>query len=382
MSLADSSKAIGAVTNLLTARLAAVTGNAQAGRPDKIGPSFSGVNIFLYEVERNAEMANIPLFENEPAPLWLTLHYLLTTAKGGDSDTSDAHEVLGAALAFLQNNAFLTPTAGSVEEQALAPGGESLKITFEPRASDIVSKVTHPSTSEHFRLSVAFQVRPIVIVPAPPENFDLLVGIDYTQAPQKVIGLDGVGINVLPSLGPKLRSVKPARITDGDKDANDDLVFRIEGEDLHLSGLECLLGGIPLAITEQKPDHLKVSSALAGIGLSAGDLPLLVQHPLQNNRKRRSNMLTLSICPKVTSAVIAAGNLTISGEMLGGATDDVWVALYRNGSVLRVYEGPATVIVQTSIEVNLGLPALTTGDALVIVKVNGQQAHHSPKITL
>lgn len=380
MSLADSSKAISAVTDLLVKRLGTPgpLPAAQAGRPDKITSTFSGVNLFLYEVERNAEMSNISLFDGEPPPLWLTLHYLLTAAQDGDSDIKEAHEYLGLAMAFLQNNSILTPTAGSPEAKALAASGESLKITFEPRASDIVSKVTHPGGSEHFRLSVAFQVRPIVIVPAAPQKFDLLVGIDYTQTPQKIIGLDGVGIDVLPSMGPKLTTVKPNQVTDADPD------FLIEGEDLHLSGLECLLGGVNLTITEQKPDHIKVKAALAGKGLSAGELPLLVQHPLLNGRKRRSNLITLSVCPKVTGAAIDVPNskLIVQGELLGGSLDDIWIALYLNGQVIRVYENPTTVATQQQLEVPLGAAFVTHGNALVIVRVNGLQAHLSPVVTV
>ena len=71
-------------------------------------------------------------------------------------------------------------------------------------------------TDERYRLSVAFQVRPVAIMTSAEPNASLLVGIDYTTSPETIIGKDGVGIDVLPSLGPRLASVEPARFENGE----------------------------------------------------------------------------------------------------------------------------------------------------------------------
>ena len=36
-------------------------------------------------------------------------------------------------------------------------------------------------------LSICFEVRPVMIAPADPPNYSLLVGVDYTQDPVKII---------------------------------------------------------------------------------------------------------------------------------------------------------------------------------------------------
>jgi hypothetical protein len=383
MALSDSSKAIGTISSMLGKRLSLAAfglGSVKVGRPDKVGDAFTGVNLFLYEVERNAAMANISLHEGEAPPLWLVLHYLITAFDAGETDTDKAHTILGKAMSALQSLNFLVPTEAA-DIATLAATGESLKISFEPTAGDIVSKITHSGAqNERFRLGIAFQVRPVCIAPAGPEKFDLLVGIDYTQTPQKVLshdGLDGISIDVLPSLGPKITRVKPDRITDGSPS------FSIEGVDLHVTGLKCLLAGAELPIESQQPDRITLTTALAGKGISPGEQPLWVQQPLKNNRIRRSNLLTLRVLPKIAAVAISADKkkITLTGELLGQATDDIWTALYQDGALLAVVEGAVTQEDQKQIIIELAAAPAPGTQALLILRVNDQQAHHSPKIT-
>ena len=117
----------------------------------------------------------------------------------GTRDTIEAHELLGQGVAALQDANFLT----------LQGNLEPLKLTFDEATADLLSKIMQ-GTDERYRLSVAFQIRPVAIMTSAEPHASLLVGIDYTTSPETIIGKDAVGIDVLPSLGPRLSSVEVA----------------------------------------------------------------------------------------------------------------------------------------------------------------------------
>ncbi len=129
------------------------------------------------------------------APLWLVLKYLLTAFDASESsDTAAAHDLLGRGLSALQELNFLAPGPAG------GPGGPP-GAGEQPRAAEVDAS-TNPAPSwfrrpcraaeERYRLSVAFQVRPVMIVPAVLPRASLLVGMDYTTAPETSIGADGV----------------------------------------------------------------------------------------------------------------------------------------------------------------------------------------------
>src|ERR1043166_1041374 len=98
MALANTSRAIGAVTRTLRERLTSLVGTAAdlvtVGRPE--APAASGnhsrINLFLYEVHLDECLRNESLDEGQPPPLWLVLDYLLTAFDAsGESDSEDAH---------------------------------------------------------------------------------------------------------------------------------------------------------------------------------------------------------------------------------------------------------------------------------------------------
>src|SRR4051812_46810770 len=102
MALADTGRAIGAVTQLLQNRLLAglgsLVGDVTVGRPEpRPGMAITNppLNLFLYEVRFDGHLRNQPLDEGQPPPLWLVLHYLLTAFdEQGESDSPDAHALL------------------------------------------------------------------------------------------------------------------------------------------------------------------------------------------------------------------------------------------------------------------------------------------------
>ena len=79
MALADTAKAIGAVTDAISQRLGTKTGLAvTVGRPEPTLPVTSGdrLNLFLYEIQFDASLKNVSLDEGQRPPLWLVLKYL------------------------------------------------------------------------------------------------------------------------------------------------------------------------------------------------------------------------------------------------------------------------------------------------------------------
>ena len=403
MALADSNRAIGAVTRLLIDHIGRRTSlNITARHPRAAAASDSNpkLNLFLFETTYDPTLKNFSLTNGDPAPLWLVLRYALTAFDtDGASDTADAHELIGRGLAALYDVNFLR-LDGSVAVNVLRPlenNPELLKLTFDDATPDLVSKLMQ-GPDETYRFSISFQVRPVMIVPAEPPRYNQLVGVNYEPTPNAIIGRDGVGIVVLPSLGPTLDELDPDSFAASAVDADAPLV-ELRGGDLHLSNLECLLGNTSVPIVAQRPDRLTVrigATVASGRTIAAGDHPIAVRQLLPTGRYRSSNLLTAKLRPTVTSIVPAfvvnagvpptvTGNLTFTGNLLGRDVDDVRVAFAQNGTVVRMVDVTAPAVTdQTSLTVALpgGTDILTAGTYLVFLVVNGVQATNSPTVVL
>lgn len=389
MALEDSGRAIGAVTKLLQDHLIRRGFAVAVGKPEEAAANDKRpkLNLFLYQTDFDGSLRNVSLDEQRPPPLWFCLKYLVTAFDDNESsDSADAHELLGRGVSALHELNYLrldSLTATDVR-RALEMSPEPLKITFDEAPADLLSKIMQ-GTDEKYRLSVAFQVRPVMIVPAEPPSYALLVGVDYTQAPPAVIGEEGVGLAVLASLGAVLEEVEPERFEPGE-------AFEIGGADLHLGGLECWLGPAQLSIVAQRPDRMRVRAEgavafgategpiAAGSAIAAGEYPLSLRQLMPNGRYRVSNLLVAQLLPVVSSATLAAGDLHITGLLLGRAEDDVLVALYQNGRVAGMFDSAAVSADQKSLTVSGAASKTAAGSYLVIVRVNGQQARRSPAV--
>ncbi len=392
MALADSGRAIGAITKLLREHLIRRGFAVSVGKPEQAAASDTAakLNLFLYEIEFDASLRNIPLDEERPPPIWLVLKYLLTAFDADESsDSADAHELLGRGMSALHELNFLSLDAAVASDvrQALENNPESIKLTFDATPADLLAKIMQ-GTDEKYRLSVAFQVRPVLIVPSEPPAFALLVGIDSTETPPLVIGRDGIGLAVLATLGARLTSAVPDRFEPGE-------TIQIFGDDLHLDGLECWLGPARLSIVGQRPDQLTVRVAMtrpsgaavepiAGGGvLSAGEQPLSVRRRLPNGRFRSSNLLVVGLRPIVTDAALdGTGALVVNGTLLGTVDDEILVAFYRDGTIVRVFESPTLAADQSQLTIPNVPVAVAPGLYQVIVRINGQQAKNSPGVNV
>lgn len=392
MSLAQSNLALGAVTRLLVDRLGAFTKhtNVTSTRPEHAVTTGANpkLNVFLYETIFDASLRNFSLDPGRPAPLWLVLKYLLTAFdEDGNSDSSKAHELLGRGLSALQELAYL-PGALPADVEALNKNPEPLKITFDEITADLISKLMQGS-DEKYRLSVGFQVRPVMIAPPEPPSYSLLVGIDYTKTPAEPRPDGSRFIDVLPSLGISLDAVTPPSF-----ELNS--TISLTGSDLNAAGVQVFLGSWSLPI--QPPTKTgELECKITGSAFSAGSYPLFARQSLSApGRFRSSNLLIGNLLPKLTTAtpadlvrttdpvsgvIVVSGHLDLAGDLLGTNADDIVVAFYRNGAVERTFDQFETVppLPPHRVTITPATP-LPADDYRIIVRVNGQQARNSPTV--
>jgi hypothetical protein len=400
MALVNTADAIGAVTDLLKTRIAHFSDipDIYVGRPDKSTGDTKHINLFLYEIGFDPFLKNTPLNEGEKTPIWMVLKYLLTAFHGkDDSDSVDAHKHLGAAIRAVYQNGLLSleGVTGDILK-ALDPNPEDLHITFDEAPVDLLAKLMQ-GTDEKLRLSVSFQVRPVMIAAAELPESTLLVGVDYTKAPV-ALALQPVGFDVIPSMGPSIVEISPSGFEVGE-------VVTIRGTNLDLQNLSVMLGPVELPLTMQRPDELKfkVDAALiAASSISAGSHPITVVLTLMGTGKKRgSNAVIGNLVPTLNTAAIAGpisvklgpprkafATIDFGGLLLGSDKDDALLAFYRNGKVYKVFDlftpqpAPPPAGQPTKQLVMLGDDAIEEGDYLMILRVNGQQAPQSPVVHL
>ncbi|MDH4606947.1 Pvc16 family protein [Pseudomonas sp. BN102] len=388
MALADSGKAIGAVTRLIQDHLIRRGFDVSIGKPEDAAniDSNEKLNLFLYETAFDPQLRNLSLRDGEPPPLWLVLKFLLTAFDVGESsDTAAAHDLLGRGMAALHELGFLpldTLVAMDVR-LALEHNPEPLKLSFDESGADLLAK-TMQGAEERYRLSVAFQVRPVMIVPASLPRGALLVGVDYSTTPETLIGREGVQVAVIPSMGSRLDRVEPARFEAG-------ATLTLYGDDLNPSNLEVLLGNVQLSVVERQPQRLVVTAEgspgnpiASGTTLSAGEMPLVVRRRLSPTRTRSSNLLAARLLPTLDSAALVGGDLHLQGTLLGTDSDDLMVLFYResDGVTLHLFDEATTAADQHSLVVPGAAAAVPAGSYRVILRVNNQQAKASPRVVV
>ena len=389
MSLADSGMAIGAVTRLLQDHLLRRGFQVSIGKPEDAADTDTAnpkLNLFLYETAFDPYLRNVSLRDGEPSPLWLVLKFLLTAFDASEgSDTPAAHDLLGRGMSALHELNFLRldPLVALNVRLALENNPEPLKLTFDESNLDVLSKIMQ-GNDERYRLSVAFQMRPVMIVPGSLPASSLLVGVDYTTTPETIIGRDGVQIEVTPSMGARLDRVEPDRFEAG-------ATLTVFGDDISSTSMEVVLGDVMLTVVERHVDRLVVTAEgspgtpiASGTTLSAGEMPLVVRRRLSPTRTRSSNLLAARLLPTVTSAALVAGNLQIQGFLLGDDTDDVVVMFYRpaDGATVHMFDTVTTAADQQTLTVPGAGAAVPAGTYRVILRVNNQQAKASPSVVV
>lgn len=367
MALSDSKVALGAVSNLLKSRLTSQTSavTVDVGRPELAAKSGNGpkFNLFLYQVDIDGHMRNHVLDEGQPPPLWLVLHYVMTAFdQQKESDNDAAHELLGEGMLALQELNYLDAPGMA----ALADNPEPLKISFDTADAELIAKLMQGS-DEQYRISAAFQVRPVLIAPSKPPAYSL---------PVETVGPAGnEGVMVIPSLGPRLKTLQPERFMAGN-------AIVLYGEDIG-SEIDAIRIGqteFPLTAAKVGEIHTIIDPAIA---ISAGSYPVTAIRNLPDGKKMISNAVFGHLLPSVDSVTPSglvdhspgvSGTLTIQGNNLGTDEDDIYVAFYKNGVVGRLFEATVNTS-QTDIGVTVSEDdAIAADNYFVIVRVNGEQA--------
>lgn len=400
MALAQTDNSIGAVTELLKTRLTNFSGIADltVGRPEKSTGATKHLNLFLYEIDFDPFLKNIPLNEGEKPPIWMVLKYMLTAFHGtDDSDSADAHKHLGAAIRALYQDDLLSLAGASADTlKALSPNPEALHVTFDEAPADLLAKLMQGS-DEKLRLSICFQVRPVMIASLDPGSFSLLVGVDYTKPPMALTP-QPVGMDVIPSMGSFISEMSPTGFEVGEE-------VTIRGTDLHLDHLSVMLGPVELPVTMQRPDELKFKvdqARIAASTISAGSHPVTVVLTLAGSGKKRgSNAVIGNLVPTLNAAAIAGpvsviagpprrafATIDLSGALLGSDMDDAILAFYRDGVVYKMFDvftiqpAPPPAGQPSRQLVMVSGDAIEEGDYLMILRINGQQAPQSPIVHL
>jgi hypothetical protein len=382
MSLLESQDAIGAVSELLRARMMMRLNNLNVtiGRPETAAAVGDGrkINLFLYRVGFDGHLRNEPLDPGQEPPLWMVLHYLMTAFdEHKESDSADAHRLLGNGLVALQEMNFLRPSV-----PALARNPAPLKITFDEADVDLLSKLMQGS-EEKYRVSAAFQVRPVMIVPDLPGSYAPLVKtVGPPVVPAKVLPV-GQGVEVLPSLGPQLQSLAPERFAIPAK-------LTLRGRDL--AGVnQVQLGPESLAATASPAGEIALDLPMTA--LSAGAYPITASRLLASGHTMASNALLAHLLPRLDSATPGAltavsvadprlhGDLALAGERLGAPGDSIFVAFYADGALQLMVE-PEIVTSQIALKATVTPEKpLASGNYLVILRVNGEQADDAPTVS-
>jgi hypothetical protein len=176
------------------------------------------VNWFLYRISPNSAYWNM----EPPAtgwttargrpPLALRLQYLLTafpaSATNGGDQEQFAHAALTATMQALHMNAILGEDDPATSELA-KPLVEPLRISLDSLDLESLSKLW-TATTQPLRLSIGYDVS-LVVVDSP--------AVHSAGPPVKERR-----VVVAPTMGPRLRSVEPARVSFGDE-----LLVAVEG---------------------------------------------------------------------------------------------------------------------------------------------------------
>lgn len=163
--------------------------------PDKArtGELANQLNLFLFQTQPNPAFQNHSTpggyrpGEDAPAPLALTLHYLLT-AYGRDHDDLLAHRALGRALSLLHEHPLLRPA----DLEAALPGNDLHRqlerVQLTPlRLSGEESSRLWSTLQTPYRLSVAFEASVV-----------LINGQRLTRTPLPVLRLGGLEEGIWP----------------------------------------------------------------------------------------------------------------------------------------------------------------------------------------
>lgn len=409
LSFLTSNKAIGAVTELIIQKLSEAPNalTVELGFP-RIDPEPT-MYLLLYEIEFDPSLRNVPLDEGQPAPIWLTLKYLLTAYGSNTTEQKyTPYDNIGKAIQTLQALNYLNhQDLSSIDDDhvdALKNNPEPLKITFDKAPLDAISKILG-TVNEKYQCSVCFQVRPVMITLHAMPSYSLLVGVDYTSG--EIIGEKGVS-PIVEIMG--IPTIKEIGI---ESENNDDEVIRtssiefdnttkkvvILGSNLDKPNLRIRLGSETfLPDTTSSPNYNRLDWIVNDAQVSAGSFPLTIEETKTENSevsvRSVSNAKIIHFVPYLDGADLTPNStnpdtIVLSGTLLGSEEDAITVAFYEEG---KDHEQGEIVQVYTNFEssdcypdqrtLKIRIPENFSGKYRLILRVNSQQARKSPEVDI
>ena len=313
-------------------------------RPDVDQPGIDGsrLNLYLYHVLENYCLAN----QEDPRtgtnrdygrpPLSLNLRYLITPF-ARDTDETEAHRVLGAAMQVLHENAILTPALNTAAgrtalDTSLLGALEHPRISLLPTTLDDLSKIWSGAENT-MRLSAAYEVTVVQIEPTEPR---------ITPLPVRER-------NVIVTLsGPRISAVEPDIAGIGD-------TVVIHGSGFLSATTRVLLGeAVQVDLSGLGPPALTGSQIQIAIpndpSLQPGPLSLRVETGFDAANavatgafpgSVRSEPVPMVLVPKISSinpTTVVAGSgamvLTVNGQRLYRAADAANITLLVAGQTV------------------------------------------------
>lgn len=371
MAFEDTQAAIGAVGELLRAQLGTRTtaGSIEVGRPEEAASgTVTKLNLFLYQVDVDGNLRDRSIDAGQPPALWLILRYLLTAYDNGNSSNStDAHGLLGEGMLALQELNFLKPGSAPLMDNP-----EPLKISFDEADAELISKLMQ-NNSDTYRVSSAFQIRPIMIAPSKLPRYAPLV---KTVGPPQ-----DEGVVVIPGIGHHLSTLEPEYFEPG-------ATLTFTGTGLS-SAIEDICFGDTCYPVTAAPAGKLLTVVPSDTPLSAGAYPITAVRQTSSGHRMQSNAVLGHLLPVLvnvnhgiltTGLTGLSGDLMLTGSHIGNADDSIFVAFFRQGEVVLMLEATG-IATQDALTVTV-LPenALPVGYYRIILRVNGEQAINSPEI--
>jgi hypothetical protein len=342
------------------------------------------LNLFLYRVTRNAELANqeIPgrgaggtAYGHPPMPL--NLHYLLTaygSTKSGDVpplvDESAAQFLLGSAMLVLHDHAIITDAletalGNQVLDASLQDAYEHLKLTLEPLTLEDVAKVW-TALNRPYRLSAAYEVSVIQLESRLPRRHPQPVGAPTPAGPRVVATAAG-----RPTIDEVHAATRPgpyARIGDtlvvtGSALAGDPTLAWLDGNDASASVTSARFDRATVLVPDNPALQPGIRSLRLGHGVTLGEPPVPHVGP-------KSNTAAWVLVPGIDElAVLAGPTLRLRGTRLLAATTECMTLVGEHQVPEDDYAASSTAT-----ELRMPLPAGATSGDLVRVRVNGAES--------
>lgn len=407
MASLESSKAIGEVTKLIIEKLTETINSKENGDSPEVLLGFprdtpkSKMYLLLYEIEFDPSLKNVLLDQEQPAPIWLVLKYLLT-AYGSEvaSEKYKPFENIGKAIQTLQRLNFLNPST-LTSYQALKHNPEPLKITFDRVPLELISRIFGVANEKH-QCSVCFQIRPVMITLDSMPSHSLRVGADYMKG--KNIGNNGALLSV-ENLGiPVIEEIKCIEGKNGEEEEVDDprIEFDIDSKKVLIIGskldtphLYVRLDSRDFPVSSPPRSFARLEWTVDVGEVSAGSYLLcLVEKKIENDTeivKSVSNVKIIHFVPYLNDAEVRKDKIILSGKLLGREGDAVTVAFYKEGEgrekgrIVEFYNDfKEHDYSSDQRKLTIRHPKILDiyGTYRLILRVNNQQARKNPEIVI